>query len=172
VNAKSTGRVLVTGSAGFIGGYLTGELLEAGYSVVGLDNYSKYGKVERSFQDDDRYRFVHGDAKDAALVSEVLADCDYLIAAAAKIGGISYFHEYAYDLIAENERIVASACDAGIRAYQAGTLKRVVVLSSSMVYENATILSDTGRPPASVPAPLQHIRIPEACVRVFRAGNA
>ena len=31
-------KVLITGSAGFIGGYVVQELLERGYSVVGLDN--------------------------------------------------------------------------------------------------------------------------------------
>ena len=36
-------KVLVSGSAGFIGGYLVEELLGRGYSVVGIDNFSKYG---------------------------------------------------------------------------------------------------------------------------------
>jgi UDP-glucose 4-epimerase len=40
------GKVLVSGSAGFIGGYVVEELLRRGYKVVGIDNYSKYGKVE------------------------------------------------------------------------------------------------------------------------------
>jgi len=31
-------KALVTGAAGFIGGYLVSELLEAGYDVVGVDN--------------------------------------------------------------------------------------------------------------------------------------
>ena len=35
------------------------------------------------------------------------------------IGGISYFHEFAYDLLAENERILASTFDAAIAAHQA-----------------------------------------------------
>jgi len=138
VDKQITGRVLVTGSAGFIGGYLVGELLDSGFAVVGLDNYSKYGEVTRSYHDNDRYQFVEGDAKDSGLVSDLLAGCDYFIAGAAKIGGISYFHEYAYDLIAENERIIATACDAAIRAHKNGSLKRLLVLSSSMVYENAT----------------------------------
>jgi len=34
------------------------------------------------------------------------------------IGGISYFHEYAYDLLAENERITAAAFDAALHAHQ------------------------------------------------------
>ena len=54
------------------------------------------------------------------------------------IGGISYFHEFAYDLLAENERILASTFDAAISAHRAGALDRIVVLSSSMVYESAT----------------------------------
>ena len=42
------------------------------------------------------------------------------------IGGISYFHAYAYDLLATNERIMAASCDAAIRAFKAGSLERVV----------------------------------------------
>jgi len=38
--------VLVTGAAGFIGGYATEELLARGYDVIGLDNFSKYGESE------------------------------------------------------------------------------------------------------------------------------
>ena len=41
-------------------------------------------------------------------------DCDHFIAGAAMIGGISYFHAYAYDLLATNERIIAASCDAAI----------------------------------------------------------
>ena len=93
-------RVLVTGSAGFIGGYLVAELLDQGYAVVGLDNLSKYGDVTRTFDDSSDYRFVEGDASAADLIRQLLTDCDHLIAGAALIGGISYFHTYAYDLLA------------------------------------------------------------------------
>src|SRR5690606_1560180 len=103
--ADSVGKVLVTGSAGFIGGYVVQELLDRGYEVVGLDNHSKYGPVARSYDDHPRYRFVVGDARDPELLSELLVGCDHLIAGAAMIGGISYFHTYAYDLLATNERI-------------------------------------------------------------------
>ena len=131
-------RVLITGSAGFIAGYVVEQLLDAGHEVVGLDNFSKYGRVERTFADHPRYRFHEGDAKDSALVGELLAGCDHFLACAAKIGGITYFHEYAYDLLAENERIIAAAFDAAIAARRAGKLQKVTVLSSSMVFENAT----------------------------------
>jgi UDP-glucose 4-epimerase len=131
-------RVLVTGAAGFICGYLVPELLDHGHEVVGVDNFSKYGRLARSYDDHPQYRFVEGDAKDADLLRGVAADCDQVVAAAAMIGGISYFHEFAYDLLAENERILASTFDAAIHARRNGHLERIVVISSSMVFESAT----------------------------------
>lgn len=132
-------KVCVTGSAGFIMGYVVEELLRAGYDVVGVDNFSKYGEVSRSFDRDLRYQFINGDAKDPDLLKSALADCDFLVAGAAKIGGISYFHEYAYDLLAENERILAATVDAAIWARRDTALQRIIVVSSSMVFESATI---------------------------------
>lgn len=129
-------KVLVTGASGFIAGYLVEELLAQGYDVVGLDNLSKYGRLVRSYGANPRFRLVEGDAKDVGLLKELLADCDHLVAGAAVIGGISYFHELAYDLLAENERIIASTFDAAIWAHRTQRLKKITVLSSSMVYES------------------------------------
>jgi nucleoside-diphosphate-sugar epimerase len=131
--------VLITGSAGFIGGYLVEELLAHGYSVIGVDNHSKYGRVARSYDAHPRYSFREGDCRDPALLRELAAGADHLVANAARIGGIAYFHEYAYDLLADNERIMAATFDAAIAAHRAGRLKRITVMSSSMVFENATV---------------------------------
>ncbi len=130
-------RVLVTGASGFIGGYVVEELLGRGYSVVGIDNHSKYGKVAKSYDDHPRYTLIEGDARDVELMTETLRTCDHFIAGAALIGGISYFHTYAYDLLATNERIMASSCDAAIAAHQSGQLQKVTYVSSSMVFESA-----------------------------------
>jgi len=131
-------RVLVSGAAGFIGGYLVEELLRRGHTVVGLDNYSKYGRVGRSYDDHPRYSLIEADARDTELLTALLTDCDHFIAGAAMIGGISYFHSYAYDLLATNERIIAASCDAAIAAHRAGRLRKVTYVSSSMVFESAT----------------------------------
>ena len=132
-------KVLITGSAGFIGGYVVQELLEKGHEVIGIDNLSKYGDVTRSFDSVARYEFVNGDVQDVELMKELMYEVDHVIAGAALIGGISYFHTYAYDLLAKNERIIASTCDAAIATFQAGRpLKKVTYLSSSMVFESTT----------------------------------
>ena len=132
-------KILVTGSSGFISGYLVDELLRHGHDVVGIDNWSKYGPIEKSYDKNPRYRFVRGDAKDTTLLKELLQDCDQMVAGAAVIGGISLFHEYAYDLMAENERLMASAFDAAIWAHREKKLKKINVISSSMVYESTEV---------------------------------
>ncbi|RMG16175.1 MAG: NAD-dependent epimerase/dehydratase family protein [Planctomycetota bacterium] len=128
-------KVLVTGANGFIAGYLVQELLDAGWEVVGLDDFRKYGRVRKSYEDHPSYRLVEGDAKDTGLLLELLEDCEHLVAGAAMIGGISYFHTYAYDLLAENERITASTFDAAIQAHRDHRLEKSTVVSSSMVFE-------------------------------------
>lgn len=131
-------KILVTGSAGFIAGYLVQDLLEHGYEVVGIDNYSKYGRCQKSYDNHKNYHFTEGDAKDADKLKELAEDCEQIVAGAAVIGGISLFHEYAYDLFAENERIIASTFDAAIWAFKERKLKKINVLSSSMIFENTS----------------------------------
>jgi UDP-glucose 4-epimerase len=136
----SQSKVLVSGSAGFIGGYVVEELLSRGHHVVGIDNYSKYGKVTKSYDDNPNYTFIEADCTDVPTMAELVGDCDHFIAGAALIGGISYFHAYAYDLLATNERIMAASCDAALKAYAGGKgrLQKVTYLSSSMVFESTT----------------------------------
>jgi len=130
-------KILITGSDGFIAGYLIEELLSHNHEVIGIDNFSKYGKVEKSYDHHPNYKFLEGDAKDVNLLEELIEDCDQMVACGAMIGGISLFHEYAYDLLAENERIIASTFDAAIWAFKNRRLKKINVISSSMVFENA-----------------------------------
>lgn len=160
-------RVLVTGSAGFIGGYVVEELLRRGHDVVGVDNYSKYGKVTKSYDGDPAYRFVEGDVRDVDLMRELLDGCEHLIAGAALIGGISYFHAYAYDLLATNERILASTCDAAIKAHGNGQLRKVTYLSSSMVFESTTTWPSREGDELTVPPPLSSYGFQKLAVEYF-----
>ncbi|HZU81247.1 MAG TPA: NAD-dependent epimerase/dehydratase family protein [Acidimicrobiales bacterium] len=159
--------VLVTGSAGFIGGYAVKELLDRGHRVIGLDNYSKYGPVHRSYDDHPEYRFVGGDARDVDLLRGLLLDCDHFVAGAAMIGGISYFHTYAYDLLATNERITAASCDAAIAAHDQGRLQKVTYLSSSMVFESADSWPSYEGQEHEVPPPISSYGFQKLAVEYF-----
>ena len=160
-------KVLVTGSAGFIGGYVVEELLAKGHEVVGVDNHSKYGPVAKSYDDDPRYRLVVGDVRDVELMTGLLQDCDHFIAGAALIGGISYFHTYAYDLLATNERIMAASCDAAIEAHRSGRLQKVTYMSSSMVFESTTQWPSVEGDERTVPPPLSSYGFQKLAVEYF-----
>ena len=56
-------KVLVTGSSGFIAGYLIQHLLDNNYEVMGLDNFSKYGKINKSYDNHPNYQLIKGDVK-------------------------------------------------------------------------------------------------------------
>jgi len=160
----------VTGAAGFICGYVVPDLLAAGHEVIGVDNFSKYGPTTRSFDQDLGYRLVEGDAKDAGLLGELALECDQVLAAAAMIGGISYFHEFAYDLLAENERILAATFDAAIHASKKGHLQKINVLSSSMVYESARVFPTPEGAQLTSPPPLSTYGFQKLASEYFAKG--
>ena len=159
--------VLVTGSAGFIGGYVVKELLDRGYGVIGVDNYSKYGHVSRSYDTHAAYQFVEGDVRNVDLMKELLGECEHFIAGAAMIGGISYFHTYAYDLLATNERITAASCDAAIAAHSEGRLEKVTYMSSSMVFESTDLWPSVEGHERRVPPPASSYGFQKLAVEYF-----
>ncbi len=160
-------KVLVSGSSGFIGGYVVEELLRRGHTVVGVDNHSKYGPVAKSYDEHPAYTLTEGDARDTELMKELLADCEHFVAGAALIGGISYFHAYAYDLLATNERIIASSCDAAIDAFQNGRLEKVTYMSSSMVFESTDRWPSVEGQEREVPPPRSSYGFQKLAVEYF-----
>ena len=163
-------KILVSGSAGFIGGYLVQELLDQGHQVVGIDNFSKYGKVTKSYNDHPSFRFVEGDVKDVLLMKELIADCDQVVALAAIIGGISLFHELAYDLLAENERIMAATFDAAIWAFREKRLRKINVISSSMVFESTSTYPTPEGEQLKCPPPLSTYGFQKLACEYFAKG--
>lgn len=81
-------RLLVTGGAGFIGSeYVRMTLREhAEDSVVVLDKLTYAGNLAnlQSVSSDPRYRFVHGDIADAAVVGPLAAEVDVIVNFAAE----------------------------------------------------------------------------------------
>ncbi|HZL08166.1 MAG TPA: NAD-dependent epimerase/dehydratase family protein [Candidatus Dormibacteraeota bacterium] len=164
-------KIVWTGAAGFIAGYTIEELLNNGHEVVGIDNFSKYGKLEKSYDNHPKYTFIEGDAKDVELMKKASEDADIIVSGAAMIGGISYFHEYAYELMAENERITASAFDAAIWAFKEKKLKKIVVMSSSMVYESATVFPTPETAIMSSPPPISTYGFQKLACEYFARGG-
>jgi nucleoside-diphosphate-sugar epimerase len=133
-------KILLTGSQGFIGSYICNELLNNGYKVIGVDNYQKYGKISRPHDNHPNFKLYNMDVLSSDFLKVVDEEQpNMIIAGAAMIGGISYFHKFAYDLLATNERILAQTFDAAIAGYKKGYLERIIVLSSSMVFEETSI---------------------------------
>jgi len=147
-------KILITGSQGFIGTYICEELLKHDYDVVGVDDYSKYGKVVRNHDNHPNFKFYEFDVTDPVFLELFEQEKpDMMLAGAALMGGISYFHKYAYDLLAVNERIIANTFDAAIKGYKDGWFKRILVMSSSMVFENTDIYPTTEDSLQQIPPP-------------------
>jgi UDP-glucose 4-epimerase len=163
-------KVLITGAKGFIAGYLIQELLEQGWEVIGLDNCSKYGEMQKSYDSHPHYRFVYGDAKQVDLLKALLAGCQHFVAGAALVGGIAYFHRYAYDLLAENERLTAAAFDAALSAFKAGELQKITLISSSMVYEHAQIFPTPEGHQLEIPPPASTYGFQKLAAEYFALG--
>jgi len=164
--------VLVTGSEGFIGSYLCSELLEKGYTVYGIDNFSKYGFVKRRHSIHPNFIFKSADISNKTEFEEALKDWEFdvFIAMAAMIGGISYFHTQAYDLLAINERIMANSFDVAIERFQKNQLEKIVVVSSSMVFESTNKFPSEEGDQFKCPPPLSTYGFQKLACEYFAKG--
>lgn len=83
--AFETGIVfLITGAAGFIGSNLAEAILEMGYRVKGLDDFST-GRKENldGFRDHPRFEFTEGDIRDLGVCMRACEDVTYVLHQAA-----------------------------------------------------------------------------------------
>jgi nucleoside-diphosphate-sugar epimerase len=79
-------RILVTGGAGYLGSILVPELLADGHRVDVLDNLMHRQTSLCHVFNDERFRFVCGDARDKSVLAPLLAKADVLIPLAAIVG--------------------------------------------------------------------------------------
>ncbi|MBI4098406.1 MAG: NAD(P)-dependent oxidoreductase [Candidatus Magasanikbacteria bacterium] len=79
-------KVLVTGGTGFIGAVLVDRLLEAGHSVVVLDNLLYRQNTLLPHFIKPHFEFIHGDIRDAATVREAARGIDVVVHLAAIVG--------------------------------------------------------------------------------------
>jgi UDP-glucuronate 4-epimerase len=89
-----SGKVLVTGAAGFIGSHLVERLVHLGYQVVGLDNFDKYYPPTikwhniRTLNTANNFRLEQGDIRDESLLTRIFEanDIDEVVHLAARAG--------------------------------------------------------------------------------------
>jgi UDP-N-acetylglucosamine 4-epimerase len=123
-------KFLVTGSAGFIGSNLVEALLNMGYKVRGLDNFST-GKKENveEFINNPNYEFIEGDIRDFETCLKACDEIDYVLHQAA-LGSVP--RSMKEPLIYEDNNIKGTS-NMMEAARQAG-VRRFVYASSSSVY--------------------------------------
>ena len=138
-------KFLVTGGAGFIGSEIVRQLLDMGYPVRVADNLSK-----KDIRIDNRAEFIKVDLTDKSGTNKVFKDIDVCINAAAKIGGIGYFHKYPATILSENNKIYSSTFEAAAE----NGIERMVYISSSMVFESATNFPSKESDIAKIPPPV------------------
>lgn len=61
-------KFLITGSEGSLAQIVIPYLLEQNYEVIGIDNFSRYGEVERNRD----YEFFNGDLTDTSVIKDIL----------------------------------------------------------------------------------------------------
>ena len=120
-------RILVAGSEGSLMRRVIPLLLEHGHEIIGVDSFVRYGKIERKRD----YEFVEGDLCDKQLVYDVCKGVEAIIQAAARVYGVRGFHKYPADILSYDMEVHHNL----LWAAQRFGMKRVVYISSSMVYE-------------------------------------
>jgi UDP-glucose 4-epimerase len=132
-------RVLVTGGAGTIGAAVVRRLLRDGdWEVRVSDQREAPAWIGESCE-------VHrGDLRDLGEARTAIDGCSHLIHLAAIVGGIANFHKLPHTLIEVNHALY----NAVFRAALEQRVERLLYVSSSMVFENATVF----------PTPEEHVR--------------
>ena len=123
-------KVLCLGGAGFIGSYIVRELLNAGYHVTVIDNFSKYGYIEHDFYGHPNFKLEIKDLR--TMYPLEFKGYDIVLCLAALIGGIKYFHRIPYRIARDNTELLAHAIDSTLASSPEALF---VFFSSSMVYE-------------------------------------
>jgi nucleoside-diphosphate-sugar epimerase len=144
----SARRILVTGGSGFIGSALVKALLRVGEAVRVFDDNSR-GALRRLREVERDVEFVHGDIRDPAAVEAALRGIDE-VHHLAFVNGTANFYS-APDLVLDvGVKGIVNVID-GCRHHGVG---RLILASSSEVYQSPPRVPTDERVPLVVPDPL------------------
>ncbi len=135
-------KAIVTGAAGFLGSFLSEELLNNEYDVVGIDNFFR-GK-EEYLPEHKNFNFYKIDlAKQPDKIKELIeTEQPDIVFHYAAINGTKYFYDIPYQVINDNVRITQNV----LNACKHSTVDKIVYASSSETYGE----------PQQVPTPETH----------------
>ncbi|MDB4037923.1 NAD-dependent epimerase/dehydratase family protein [Candidatus Thioglobus sp.] len=125
-------KVLITGGAGFIGYHLANKLLESGYHVDLLDNFSR-GVNDfhlESLAKNDRVNCINFDLLQSEKISQLEQDYKYIYHLAAVIG-VQHVLKAPYEVLTKNFILLNNAIEI---AKKQNKLERFVFASTSEVY--------------------------------------
>ncbi len=136
--------MLVTGGAGTIGSAVVRRLSrDAEWEIRVSDQRAAPAWIRETCE-------VHtGDLRDAAQAHAAAEGCSHVIHLAAIVGGIGNFHKLPHTLLEVNNALY----NAVFRAALERRVERLVYVSSSMVFENATEFPTTEGHVRECPAP-------------------
>jgi UDP-glucose 4-epimerase len=132
-------RVLVTGGAGTIGAAVVRRLLRDGDWEVRVSDQREAPDWMASSCEIHR-----GDLRLAGEAGRAMSGCSHLIHLAAIVGGIANFHKLPHTLLEVNAGLYNSVFHAALEE----RIERLLYVSSSMVFERATVF----------PTPEEHVR--------------
>jgi dTDP-glucose 4,6-dehydratase/UDP-glucose 4-epimerase len=141
-------RYFVTGGTGFIGSAVVRRLVADGHEVVVLDNNLR-GKPRRIVDLLDRVRMVEADVRDTDKVASAMVGCDVVIHLAS-VNGTKNFYERPELVIDVGVRGILSVIDA----CRATGVRRLIVASSSEVYQTPPMVPTPESVPLVIPDPL------------------
>jgi len=161
-----SGRVFVSGGAGFIGSHLVDALVRAGFEVNVLDDLSS-GSTEhiRGHIDGGRVHFVRGDIRDGRILREVLGDCRIVFHLAA-VTSVPFSMEHpdiTFDVNVERtRRLLEESLRAGV--------ERFIYFSTCAVYGEAVYLPIDEKHPTNPMSPYAEskLRAEELCMRFYK----
>ena len=120
-------KVLVTGSEGALMQEVIPLLLGQGHEVRGVDNFVRYGEIER----DRNYEFIRGDLTDSSFAEEITRGVDGVIQAAAMVYGMGGLHRIPADNLSKDLVLHQNILWGMLK----NDVPKILSMSSSLVYE-------------------------------------